>query len=98
MKTPFLSGGQIILEVKDYNEIYDYIRFCNMDYQGDIDKSKYFYLRPKEMGELKESIPIKSEKGKHKNKWYIPAYNIGFPNYDCERIYLSDKFTQFLKL
>ena len=88
MKTPIFTHEGIILDIIDYNTNYNYIRYCSWNYEGDINNSNTFYLRPKQYEPFTNDL-LKSKK----DKWYLPTIIHGK---EVNRYYIPERFLNFI--
>ncbi len=88
MKTPIFTHEGIILEIIDYNDNYNYIRYCSWNYEGKIEDSKTFYLRPKTYEPFtNDLLQFK------KRKWYLPTIMHGK---EISRYYIPERFLKLI--
>jgi len=88
MKTPIFTNEGIILDIIDYNNNYNYKRYCSWNYEGDIINSTTFYLRPKTYEPFTNDL-LQSKKG----KWYLPTVRY---SKEVNRYYIPDRFLEFI--
>lgn len=82
-----VSSG-VIVAVNDWNKHMMQIVYCGWGYEGEVEKSTYFYLKAKDQAENVFLVGLK-EKNHNKGHYYIESWS-------GEYLYIQPNITEWL--
>lgn len=91
MQLPFAIDKGVVLEIADYNNQYNRVRYASWSYSGYIPNSANFFLQPKDIHLVPISLFI-SNSNKRKGQLYMQN---GVNGADV-RGYISNRFKDFI--